>query len=464
MKQITISPINQQPYVERSYLTTDEINEAVERSKTAFLGWKKTPLAERIQIVERFIQILGSQKDEIAKELALQMGRPVKFGGGEINGTIERAAYMASIAEESLKDIEFMDTSKPSFKRFIRREPLGVVLIIAAWNYPYLVAVNGVIPALLAGNTVILKHSPHTPLCAERFLSCFQQAGLPDGVLQIFHITNEDTELLIQHPAVAHVNFTGSVATGQKVQRAASSKFMGVGLELGGKDPAYVLSDCDIDYTVEQLVDGSFFNSGQSCCAIERIYVHENVYNEFIEKFVALAKTYKLGDPLDPTTTLGPMVRTSIAENVREHIRDAVAKGAEALIDIEKLYPQDRPGTTYVAPQVLVNVNHNMKVMSEETFGPVVGIMKVSTDDEAIKLMNDSPYGLTASIWTRDEENALRIAEQLDTGTCFMNRCDYLDPCLAWVGVKNSGRGCTLSKLGYESLTRPKSYHFKIIS
>jgi acyl-CoA reductase-like NAD-dependent aldehyde dehydrogenase len=386
------------------------------------------------------------------------MGRPVAYGAGEVRGFEERARYMISIAPETLADIDV--GPKEGFDRWVRREPLGVVLAIAAWNYPYLISVNSVVPALMAGNSVILKHSGQTPLCAERFQLAFEKAGAPDGLFQILHMSHEMTEKTIGDPRVDYVAFTGSVAGGHAVVKAAAGRFIGVGLELGGKDPAYVRADANLDFAIENLVDGAYFNSGQSCCGKERLYVHESVYDKFVDGFVDLTKKYKLGSPLDASTTLGPMVRSSAAAFVRGQIESAVRGGARALVD-EKLFPASKPGTPYLAPQVLVDVNHQMDVMREETFGPVIGIMKVRSDDEAVALMNDSPYGLTASVWTEDEDAAIAIGDRIETGTWFMNRCDYLDPALAWTGVKDTGRGCTLSRVGYEYLTRPKSYHLR---
>ncbi|CAJ0841258.1 800_t:CDS:10, partial [Entrophospora sp. SA101] len=412
--------------VVRTLATTDQVYETIDRSWEAFKKWKKVSVKERAKIVSKFIDVFVAKKDELTKELTIQMGRPIKYAPGEINGTEERARHMVSISEESLKDFELSDSDKPGFKRFIKREPLGPVLVIAAWNYPYLISINVVIPALLAGNTVILKQSSQTPLCAERYAEAFKEAGLPDDVFQVLHVSHSDIEKAIQHPHIAYVNFTGSVEGGNQIQKSASARFIGIGLELGGKDPAYVLPDCDLDYTVEQLVDGSFFNSGQCCCAIERIYVHEQIYDSFLEKFVALTKQYKLGNPLETDTTLGPMVRAKAADFVRDQIEDAVNKGAKELIDTS-LFKLDKRNTPYKAPQVLIDVNHSMRVMTEESF-----------DEEAINLMNDSEFGLTASIWTKDEDAALRIGNEIETGTWFMNRCD------SWVGVKNSGRGCSL--------------------
>jgi acyl-CoA reductase-like NAD-dependent aldehyde dehydrogenase len=376
-----------------------------------------------------------------------------------VRGFEERARYMVAIAAQALADIDA--GPKQGFRRFIRRDPAGVVLVLAPWNYPYLTSVNCVVPAIMAGNAVILKHSSQTPLCAERYAECFATAGLPAGVFQFLHCTHEQTSKMIASPLVDFVAFTGSVAGGHAVQEAAARRFIGIGLELGGKDPAYVRADANLAHAVENLVDGAFFNSGQSCCGIERIYVHKNIYDEFVDGFVGLTRQYKLGDPIDPATNLGPMVRTRAAEFARGQVTEAVAAGATSLIGAKE-FAADKAGTPYMAPQVLVNVNHGMRLMNEESFAPVIGIMKVGSDEDAITLMNDSAYGLTAAIWTSDADAALSIGERVETGTWFMNRCDYLDPALAWTGVKDSGRGCTLSRVGYEQLTRPKSYHLRL--
>jgi acyl-CoA reductase-like NAD-dependent aldehyde dehydrogenase len=346
------------------------------------------------------------------------------------------------------------------FRRCIKREPLGTVLVIAPWNYPYLTAVNTVIPALMAGNSVILKHASQTLLVGERFAEAFRRANLPQGLFQNVLLSHAATAVAIRSGRIQQVNFTGSVPAGKQVQQATLNDFLGLGLELGGKDPAYVRADANLEHAVENLVDGSFFNSGQSCCAVERIYVDQKIYPAFIERFADLTRRYVLGNPLDESTTLGPMVSPAAADFVRGQISEALKQGAKALID-PKAFPSDKPGSAYLAPQVLVDVNHTMSVMRDESFGPVVGIMPVSSDDQAIALMNDSEFGLSASIWTQDLAAAERLGDEILTGTVFMNRCDYLDPALAWTGVKNSGRGVTLSRLGYEHLTRAKSFHLR---
>lgn len=456
--QKTISPVDGSVYVERPYTSEQAIARLLSRASDAQAQWKHVPLSERATVCARFVDAFVAKTDEIAPELSWQMGRPVSAAPSEVRGFEERARYMIEIADQALADVQV--GPKSGFTRFIRREPLGVVLTIAAWNYPYLIAVNSVIPAIMAGNTVVLKHSSQTPLCAERFAEAFSEAGLPDGAFQVLHMDHAGTERAIQDSHVNFVAFTGSARGGHSIQHAASSRFIATGLELGGKDPAYVRSDVDLEHAIENTVDGAFFNSGQSCCAIERIYVHERIYDAFLEGFVEQTKQYRLGNPLNPETTLGPLVRTSATDFVRNQTEEAIRAGARALID-PLLFPADRPGTPYLAPQVLVDVDHSMRLMSEESFGPVIGIMKVRSDEEAIELMNDSPYGLTASIWTRDEEAAIAIGDRVDTGTWFMNRCDYLDPALAWVGIKDSGHGCTLSSVGYEHLTRPKSFHLR---
>nr|WP_198683100.1 aldehyde dehydrogenase family protein [Peristeroidobacter agariperforans] len=456
--QRTISPVDGSVYVQLELATAAVIDEALDRARTAQREWRSTSVADRASILTRFCDIFESQRTDIATELTWQMGRPIRYSPSEVNGTLERARHMIAIAPQALADIDA--GPKENFTRFVRREPLGVVLTIAAWNYPYLIAVNSIVPALMAGNAVVLKHSAQTPLCAERFATCLRKAGLPDGVFQVLHLSHADTEKVIRDPRIDFVAFTGSVAGGHAVQRAASERFIGVGLELGGCDPVYVRHDADLSHAIENVVDGAYFNSGQSCCGLQRIYVHERVYEKFVEGFVDLTNKYVLGNPLEQSTTLGPVIRTAAADTIRQQIAASISAGAQPAIDAAK-FADSIPGTPYLAPQVLLNVDHSMTVMREEIFGPVAGLMKVSSDEQAIALMNDTAFGLTAAIWTGDEDAALAIGDRIQTGTWYMNRCDYLDPALAWVGVKDSGRGCTLSVVGYEHLTRPKSFHLR---
>ena len=455
-RQKTITPVDGSVYVERDLASNAAIERALFMAEKAQKGWKQVPVAERSAICRRMAEWCVARADELATELSWQMGRPVSQSPGELKrGFHERALYMCDVAEQALQDISV--PKKDGFERFIRREPLGVVLVVAPWNYPWLTSVNAVVPALLAGNAVILKMAAQTPLVAERYAEAFKAVGLPPGVFQFLHMDHAQVAKVIADPRIAFVAFTGSVPGGQAVQRAAAARFIGTGLELGGKDPAYVRADADLEFAVENLVDGSYFNSGQSCCGVERIYVQKKIFKPFVDGFVELTRQYRLGNPLEKETNLGPLVRAEAADNVRGQIRQAVKKGAKALLKLK-----DTPGTPYLPPEVLIDVDHGMAVMTEESFGPVVGIQPVKDDEEAVALMNDSRYGLTASIWTKDPEAALRVGDRVDTGTWFMNRCDYLDPALAWTGVKDSGRGCTLSRLGLEAFTRPKSFHLRL--
>jgi acyl-CoA reductase-like NAD-dependent aldehyde dehydrogenase len=458
----TISPIDGSVYATRAIANSRAIEQALVVASLAQKAWKATSIAERATICRKAIQYFQENVTAIAEELTHQMGRPIRYTPFELKGGLkERGEYMISIAEEALADIQVPESK--GFLRYIKREALGTVFVLAPWNYPYLTSVNAIIPALMAGNTVILKHAKQTPLCAERYAAAFEYAGLPAGVFQYLHLEHNQVSEIIKDHRIDYVAFTGSVGGGAAVQRAVGHRFIPAGLELGGKDPAYVRADAKLKNAIDNLVDGAFFNSGQSCCGIERIYVDQTIYQDFVEGFVEVTKGYQLGNPLERDITLGPMVRASAANYAQAQVEMAVKAGAKALID-PQLFVAHQAGTPYMAPQVLIDVNHQMEVMTEETFGPVVGIMPVAGDEEAIRLMNDSAYGLTASVWTQDEKRAAEIGRQVETGTFFMNRCDYLDPALAWTGVKNSGRGCTLSSLGYEALTRPKSFHLKMLN
>ncbi len=456
MSTITcISPIDGSVYAERPALTAEAAKAAVDRATAAGAAWAARPLKERIDLVMAGVAKVGEMNEEIVPEIAHQMGRPIRYGG-EFGGFNERASYMAEIAEEALADIELEDSG--AFRRLIKRVPHGAVLVIAPWNYPFMTAINTVAPALIAGNTVMLKHASQTPLVGERMAQAFHAAGVPEDVFQNVFLDHQTTSDLIAAKSFGFVNFTGSVGGGKAIETAAAGAFTGIGLELGGKDPGYVCDDADIDAAVDTLIDGAMFNAGQCCCGIERIYVAEQHFDSFVEKAVAIVKGYKLGNPLDPETTLGPMAQARFAEDVRAQTAEAVAAGATAHIDPAD-FPQD--GGAYLMPQILTGVTHDMRVMREESFGPVVGIMPVKDDAEAIALMNDSNFGLTASVWTADTARAMAIGDQIETGTVFQNRADYLDPGLCWTGCKDTGRGGGLSIIGYHNLTRPKSYHLK---
>jgi len=455
-----LSPADGSLVAERPRPDPAAIERALAAAETARHTWRHTPLDERRALCARMVALLADDADAIGEELARQMGRPIRYAPMEIRrGFAERAAFFLEAAPNCLADVP--GAKRDGFDLFMRREPLGTVLVVAPWNYPYLTAVNAFLPALLAGNPVLLKHSDQTLLCAERLTAAFTAAGGPPGVFQHLHLDHSQVATIIRDPRIRHVAFTGSVPGGHAIQQAASTRFITTGLELGGKDPAYVRADADLDHAVENIVDGAFFNSGQSCCGIERIYVHADLFDTFVERAVALVREYQLGTPLDPATTLGPMIRTSAADFVREQVTEALTQGARAWIDPRE-FAHDAPDSPYLAPQVLTQVNHRMRLMSEETFGPAIGIMPVADDAEALQLMNDSAYGLTASIWTRDPAAALFLGNSLETGTVFLNRCDYLDPSLAWTGIKDTGRGVTLSRFGFDAFIRLKSYHLRL--
>ncbi len=458
---ICTSPIDGIELFSGHYATQDTIATVLQKARTAQKQWAQIPLAERLSILQNAITYLHDKKEQIGLEITRQMGRPIRFSPNELNGLKSRGETMLELASDALMDLT--PAPKEGVDRFIRRVPVGVVAVLAPWNYPYLTSVNVIIPALAAGNSVILKHASQTPLVSLRWQEAFDEAGLAEGVFQHLFLSHEGTADLLSQKEINYAAFTGSVSGGQAItqalaQRLAGAGFAGAGLELGGKDPAFVRADADLAYAVTELADGAFFNSGQSCCGVERIYVADTLFDDFVPLFIAEAEKLKLGDPLSSDTTLGPMVSGQAADAVREQIGDALDKGAKAHLPLDT-----SQGSAYMLPQILTQVSHEMDVMCEESFGPVIGIMPVKDDDEAIRLMNDSAYGLTASIWSGDKAQAESIGNRLETGTVFLNRCDYLDPYLAWTGVKNSGRGCTLSRLGYESLTRPKSFHFKTI-
>lgn len=454
---VCISPIDGREVARRKPASATEIKAALKAARTAQAEWARVPVKERCAHVLRALDALRAMNPEVTRELALQMGRPVRYGG-EFRSLEERVTTMVEIAADALAPV--VPPARPGFTRYIRRDPLGVIFTIAPWNYPFLTAVNTIVPGLVAGNAVLLKAASQTILTGERFQAAFAEAGLPSGLFRTLVLSHDDTAKILSGGHVDHVSFTGSVAGGRAIERAAAGTFTSIGLELGGKDPAYVRDDASLDHAVENLVDGAFFNSGQSCCGIERIYVHAAVWDAFVEPFVALTRRYVLDDPLDEATTLGPMAATRFADVVRRQTAQALANGATAHID-PAAFKRSADGTPWLGPQVLTDVDHSMSVMMEESFGPVVGLMKVNDDAEALNLMNDSPYGLTASIWTTDAKIAEALCAGIAAGTVYMNRCDYLDPALAWTGVKDTGRGASLSKIGYEMLTRPKSIHLR---
>ncbi|RYO98921.1 hypothetical protein DL764_006954 [Monosporascus ibericus] len=456
----TISPTTNEPILTRNGVSAAELEDLPRLAAEAFRTWRGTSMTDRQIIIRKFLKLLGDKKDELAEELTVQMGRPIAYTGVEVTTAIKRAEYLVKVSEDALKDTE--GEHEKGFKRFIRKVPVGPVLIIFPWNYPYLTLINSLIPALLSGNTVILKPSPQTPTIVEQVSKLFAEAGLPAGVVQYFHCGSPlMIESLVRNPAVSHVCFTGSVAGGLAVQKTAADRVVNVGLELGGKDPAYVRGDVDIEWAAAEIVDGSIFNSGQSCCAIERVYVDEQIYDSFIKAAQKVLRGYKVGDPLSKETQIGPVISKRSKETIDAHIKDALDKGARDATPENPTFSNLPQNGNFVKPTLLVDVNHSMTVMTEETFGPVISVMKVKSDEEAVSLMNDSEFGLTASIWTKDIDKGYQLAEQVEAGTVFVNRADFPSPDLAWTGWKNSGKGVTLSRFGFGQFVKLKSFHLK---
>lgn len=451
----TISPIDNSVVYEQAFASQQHIDTTIEQARDAQQAWAELSVEQRASICRRAVDYFIQNSEAIGSDITHQMGRPIRYSVNEVKGVQERALHMIDIAPQVLADINIEDSEQR--RRLIRKNPLGVVFVVAPWNYPLLTTVNSVFPALMSGNSVVIKPSIQTPLVGEHFTRSFEQAGAPKGLVQALCLNHQSTSALLGSGAIDYCCFTGSVNAGKKMEAAIAGTFKGLTLELGGKDPAYVCDDANIASTVSELVDGAFFNSGQSCCGIERIYVARQNYDAFVEAYINEVKQYVLGNPLEQATTLGPVVRADAADWVRKQNQQAVAAGATACID-PALFAMDTGSSAYLAPQVLVNVDHSMSVMREESFGPTVGIMPVSDDSEAVALMNDSDFGLTASIWGQDLGRIERLGNQLQTGTVYMNRCDYLDPALVWTGVKDTGRGASLSALGYNAFIQPKSF------
>ncbi|KAL8936120.1 MAG: hypothetical protein Q9211_004338 [Gyalolechia sp. 1 TL-2023] len=456
----TISPATNAPILTRQGLADSDIALLPATATQAFGDYRLTSLHRRKTIVTNALRLLKDRQHVLAKELAEQMGRPIAYGTKEITTAVARGEYLLTISEGALKDSP--GEPEHGFKRYIRKVPVGPVLILFAWNYPYLILVNSLIPALLAGNSVILKPSPQTPTIAEHIQDIFSEAGLPSNVIQYFHCGSlQRLESIVKSPQIRLVCFTGSVAGGLAVQRAAANRIVSVGLELGGKDPAYVRADVDVRWAAEEIVDGAVFNSGQSCCSIERVYVAEKIHDQFVTAVQDVLRGYRLGSPFDESTNVGPVVSKKAAEAIRAHIKDALDKGAVNATPDNHSFSHPPPDGNYVPPTLLTNVTHDMDVMNEETFGPVIPVMKVGDDDEALRMMNDSEFGLTASIWTSDVSTGESLAQEVEAGTVFVNRCDFPSPDLAWTGWKNSGKGVSLSKFGFEQFVRLKSLHVK---
>lgn len=458
-----IDPFTLEPVGEYPLADFPALKAAVSRARTAAAAWRKVPVAQRVECLRGGLQWFEANRGAIAKDITSQMGKPIQQAENELKGFFERAHWLADAAEAALAP-ELLPPL-PGFLRRIEHSPLGVVLIIAPWNYPLLTAVNGVATALLSGNAVILKHSSLTPAVGEHFAKAFGSMGSIEDVLQSVQAVHADLGKVIKNCDIDHLVFTGSVEGGVTVQRQLANRsgvrnrFLDCGLELGGKDGAYVASDADAAKAAADLVDGAMYNAGQSCCGIERVYVHKDLYQDFVGRCEALVSAYKLDDPSHHGTSMGPLSTAKAADAMLKQVESAKSLGARVIAGGKtRLVGKG----TFFEPTLLTGADHRMDVLREENFGPILPIVPVRDDDEAIRLVNDSPYGLTSAIYTSDPGRAERFAAAADTGTVFMNRCDYLDPALPWTGVRDSGRGTALSKYGFVSMTRRKAIHFRI--
>jgi len=434
-----------------------DVEYKISQARDAFQQWKRQPIQDRVTHLKQALDYFEQHRDEIAINITQEMGKPLIQSHNEINTFLERAYFLCDIAESALKQQILPDN--PGFHRQIAHEPLGVVFIMAAWNYPLLVAINGVMTALLAGNTVILKHSSLTPSIGQHFEKAFAHLAGIRPILQHVIVDHKTATRIIEQGDIDHIIFTGSVNAGRQIYAKTAHRIIDCQLELGGKDAAYVAEDADLSSAVASIVDGAIYNAGQSCCGIERVYVHASHYQTFIDEAKKILTSYKLGDPKQTDTQLGPLAKPGSSELLSQHITDAIDKGAELICGG---HARTIGRAIFFEPTLLSNVNHQMLVMQEENFGPILPVMSVDNDEQAWKLIDDSSYGLTAAIYTTNKQRAMDFSQQVNAGTVFMNRCDYLDPALPWTGVKNSGKGSALSTYGFYSLTRRKAIHFKL--
>lgn len=459
------SPYSNEIVASIHVLTNSQLSNKICLSQLAYQQWKFSALNDRVALLDNFCKQIKAQENELARIITLQMGKPITQSLNEINGLILRTHTLIDIALNSdVLHVDQVDTQshRDNLHKHITKESIGVCCIFAPWNYPLVTIFNSVATAILCGNSILMKHSDRTPLVADMIEQLFRASGAINNLVQSIHINYSQVEYLIQHQQIQYIHFTGSVDGGRAVySTVAKHRFIDVGLELGGKDAAYVTDECDIKYTAEQIVDGACYNSGQSCCAVERVYVHCKQYDKFIEYVQLALKQYQLGDPLDTNTNFGPIAQPNHPLVILSQINESIRLGAHVLSGGHIVHDKHGNGR-FFEPTLIVDCNHTMPIMTDETFGPVIAVQQVDNDNDAIQLINDSQYGLTSSIWCTNQQRTESIASQLDVGTVFMNRCDYLDGYLPWSGRRNSGKGYGLSKYGFLPFLRTKGYNFKI--
>lgn len=435
--------------------TTEQAQSKYETARAAQPAWAAKPLEERLQVMDKFYALLDEHAGKLAEVTTSEVGKPLAQSKGEIAGARKRIKFFLDQSTRYLADEIVYE--EEGLKEIISYEPLGVIGNISAWNYPYLVGVNVFVPALIAGNAVLYKPSEHATLTGLKIRDLLYEAGVPQEVFQVIVGAREAGEALLNLPLDGYY-FTGSYRTGQYIYERVAHKMVPCQLELGGKDPLYVPNDVkDINNVAVNAAEGAFYNNGQSCCAVERIYVHEDIYDAFVDTFVKETQSYKLGQPTEEGVFLGALTRKDQLAVLEAQVKDAEAKGAKLLLGGKRI---DNDGY-FFEPTVLTNVNHTMKVMTEESFGPIIGIQKVKDDEEAIALMQDTEYGLTSSVYCDSEERGRKILKQMNTGSAYWNCCDRVSPNLPWSGRKHSGIGATLSHIGIRAFTHPKGYHLK---
>lgn len=452
-----VNPANDELLSELAADTPESIHDKFTRAKHAQRAWSRRPFSERAATVRRFRELTIERREELARTLTLEVGKPIAQSRRELDGLLGRIDFFLEHSEREMQDELMLSAEQGGTEELVRHEPLGVVANVSAWNYPYFVGSNVFVPALLTGSSVLYKPSEFATLTGLEIERALRDAGVPSDVFQAVIGEGPVGARLIQEP-VSAVFFTGSWATGQKIAAAVAPRMIQLGLELGGKDPAYVADDVDPSAAAEAVADGAFYNAGQSCCAVERIYVHERIWQQFVDAFVSAVRGFKMGDPLDESTYLGPLARREAQlKLLLEQVEDARQKGARVLTGGNRA---DRPGW-FFEPTVIADADHSLRVMREESFGPIIGLMKVPSDERALELMVDTEYGLTAAVYSRERARAERILSELDVGSAYWNCCDRVSPRLPWSGRHCSGIGCTLGSAGIRAFLKPKAWHLR---
>jgi acyl-CoA reductase-like NAD-dependent aldehyde dehydrogenase len=452
-----VNPATEETLAELPEDTAGTLAQKAKAARRAQPAWARMPLQQRLAAVRRFSELLQSRRESLARTLTAEVGKPIRQSRNELTAMQGRIDFFLQRTAAAIEDeVVHLDAGPPTMEERIRYEPLGTVAGISAWNYPYFVGSNVYLPALLTGNAVLYKPSEFATLSGVAVAELLHEAGVPEEVFQTVIGAGETGRILLEQDIDA-VSFTGSYATGRKVAEAAARRLLRVQLELGGKDPAYVCDDVDVPNAAAALAEGAYYNAGQSCCAVERVYVHRKIAGGFIDAFAEAARALVVGDPTDERTDIGPLARKAQLQVLESQVNDAVSKGARLVLGGRRCSGRGN----FFETTVLTGVDHRMALMRDESFGPIIGIQEVPDDAQAIELMNDTDYGLTAAVYTRDRARAERILEQVNAGSAYWNCCDRVSPRLPWTGRKNSGLGTTLSVAGIRTFVQPKAWHLR---